>query len=141
MALNSDLPLFHYYTTPPYKSQFQKRQKPRTSEAFFVFIIYSSTNPKHRLGNCPLSLRLIQLLTGGIQLLHSPQFVLCVLQAEVSISIHRNPYFAMTHKVLQCLWVHSRFSHIAAIGVAADVRRYAWHLQAVNLVVPIHHML
>lgn len=52
-----------------------------------------------------------------------------------------NPDFAMAHKVLQCLCVHSRFSHIAAIGVAADVRRYAWHLQAVNLVVPIHHML
>ena len=139
--VNFDLPLFHYYTTPPYKSQFQKRQKPRTSEAFFVFIIYSSTNPKHRLGNCPLSLRLIQLLTGGIEFFHSLKFRLCVLQAEVSISIHRNPNFAMAHKVLQCFRVHAGFRHIAAIGVAADVRRYAWHLQAVNLVVPLNHIV
>ena len=76
-----------------------------------------------------------------LQFLHSPQFVLCVLKSEMGICVHRDPDFAMTHKVLQCLWVHSRFSHIAAIGVAADVRHYAWHLQAVNLVVPIHHML
>lgn len=76
-----------------------------------------------------------------LQFLHSPQFVLCVLKSEMGICVHRDPDFAMTHKVLQCLWVHSRFSHIAAIGVAADVRRYAWHLQAVNLVVPIHHIL
>ena len=141
MALNSDLPLFHYYTTPPYKSQFQKRQKPRTSEAFFVFIIYSSTNPKHRLGNCPLSLRLIQLLTGGIEFFHSLKFRLSVLKSEMCVSIQSNTDVAVSHKVLQRFRVHAGFRHIAAIGVAADVRRYAWHLQAINLVVPIHHML
>lgn len=54
-----------------------------------------------------------------LQFLHSPQFVLCVLKSEMGICVHRDPDFAMTHKVLQCLWVHSRFSHIAAIGVAA----------------------
>ena len=75
------------------------------------------------------------------QFLHSLQFVLCVLQAEVSISIQSNTDVAVSHKVLQRFRVHAGFRHIAAIGVAADVRRYAWHLQAVNLVVPIHHML
>jgi len=52
-----------------------------------------------------------------------------------------NTDVAVSHKVLQRFRVHAGFRHIAAIGVAADVRRYAWHLQAVNLVVPIHHML
>ena len=75
------------------------------------------------------------------QFLHSPQFVLCVLQAEVSISIQRNPDFAMAHKVLQCLCVHSRFSHIAAIGVAADVRGNVRQLKAVNVIVPLNHIV
>lgn len=57
------------------------------------------------------------------------------------IGVKHNSYIAIPHKVLQCIWIHAGFRHIAAIGVAADVRRYAWHLQAVNLVVPIHHML
>lgn len=52
-----------------------------------------------------------------------------------------NTDVAVSHKVLQRFRVHAGFRHIAAIGVAADVRRYAWHLQAVNLVVPIHHIL
>lgn len=52
-----------------------------------------------------------------------------------------NTDVAVSHKVLQRFRFHAGFRHIAAIGVAADVRRYAWHLQAVNLVVPIHHML
>ena len=75
------------------------------------------------------------------QFLHSPQFVLCVLKSEMCVSIQSNTDVAVSHKVLQRFRVHAGFRHIAAIGVAADVRRYAWHLQAVNLVVPIHHML
>ena len=76
-----------------------------------------------------------------LQFLHSPQFVLCVLKSEMGIRVHRNPDFAMTHKVLQCLWVHSRFSHIAAIGVAADMRSNVWQLKAVNVVVPLNHII
>ena len=52
-----------------------------------------------------------------------------------------NTDVAVSHKVLQRFRVHAGFRHIAAIGVAADVRSDTRHLQAVNLVVPIHHML
>ena len=76
-----------------------------------------------------------------LQFLHSPQFVLCVLKSEMGICVHRDPDFAMTHKVLQCLWVHSRFSHIAAIGVAADVRGNVRQLKAVNIVIPLNHIV
>ena len=72
---------------------------------------------------------------------HSEHFVLSVLKSEMCVSIQSNTDVAVSHKVLQRFRVHAGFRHIAAIGVAADVRRYAWHLQAVNLVVPIHHML
>ena len=88
-----------------------------------------------------LPAKLIHLPAGIFNLGYPTEFVLSVLKSEMCVSIQSNTDVAVSHKVLQRFRVHAGFRHIAAIGVAADVWRYAWHLQAVNLVVPIHHML
>ena len=90
---------------------------------------------------CFLPAKLIHLPAGIFNPGYPTEFVLSVLKSEMCVSIQSNTDVAVSHKVLQRFRVHAGFRHIAAIGVAADVRRYAWHLQAVNLVVPIHHML
>lgn len=47
----------------------------------------------------------------------------------------------MPHKVLQCLGIHSRFCHIATIGVSAYMRRDIWHLHPVDVIVSADHMV
>ena len=62
---------------------------------------------------------------------HANNFITCIFKFDVRISVHRNTDIGMAHQVLQRFRVHAG-GHIAAIGVAADVRRYARHLQAVK---------
>ena len=57
------------------------------------------------------------------------------------ISVKRNPYITMPHKVLQRLRVHSRFRHITAIRVAANMRRNIRHLNSIDIIISLHHMI
>lgn len=57
------------------------------------------------------------------------------------IGVKRNSYIAMPHKVLQCLWIHAGFRHIAAIRVPANMRRDIQHLHPIDIVVPLHHVV
>ncbi len=47
----------------------------------------------------------------------------------------------MPHQVLERLGVHSRFCHVAAVGMAADVGRDVRHLHPVDIVVPLDHVV
>ena len=47
----------------------------------------------------------------------------------------------MPHEVLQCLWIHSRFCHIRAIGMSAYMRRDVWHLHPIDIIVSPNHMI
>ena len=47
----------------------------------------------------------------------------------------------MPHKVLQCLGIHSRFCHIAAIGVSAHMRRDIRHLHPIDIIVSADHVV
>ena len=39
----------------------------------------------------------------------------------------------MPHQVLECLRVHARLRHVAAVGMAADMGRDVRHLHAVDI--------
>lgn len=47
----------------------------------------------------------------------------------------------MPHEVLQCLGIHSRFCHIAAIGVSAYMRCDIRHLHPINVIVSADHVV
>ena len=92
---------------------------------------------RHRLlSQCPF-----QFLSGVLQVFQPFQFILCILTAKMSLSVKHNPYITMPHKVLQRLWIHAGFRHIAAIRMPANMRRDIGHLHPINIVVPLHHMI
>ena len=41
----------------------------------------------------------------------------------MGICVHGDANVRMTHQVLQCLWIHAGASHVAAVGMAADMGR------------------
>ena len=47
----------------------------------------------------------------------------------------------MPHQVLECLEVHARLRHIAAVGMAADVGSDIRHLHLADIVVPLNHVV
>ena len=57
------------------------------------------------------------------------------------VHIHCDRYIRMPHEVLQFLGIHSRFCHIAAIGVSAYMRRDVWHLHPINVIVSADHVV
>ena len=57
----------------------------------------------------------------------------------MGINIKRDADFAMPHQVLQRFRVHACLRLIAALGVAADMRRDIRHLDAINLIVFADH--
>ena len=57
------------------------------------------------------------------------------------VHIHCYADVRMSHEVLQCLRVHSRFCHIRAIGVSAHMWSDVCHLHPVNIVVPANHVI
>ena len=59
----------------------------------------------------------------------------------MSVHIKCDSNFAMSHQVLQCLGVHACLCLIAAIGVAADMRRDIRHLNAIDIVVFADHVV
>ena len=92
--------------------------------------------------NCSeASLRQRLLLAGGfryfflgpIQFFQAKHLVLGILQSQMGICVHGDANVRMTHQVLQCLWVHAGAGHIAAIGMAADMRRDVGNLDSVKI--------
>ena len=57
------------------------------------------------------------------------------------IGVKCNSYIAMPHKVLQCLWIHAGFRHIATIRVPANMQRDIRQLHPIDIVVPLHHVV
>ena len=47
----------------------------------------------------------------------------------------------MSHKILQRLWIHACLRLIATVGMSAHMRRDVRHLDSVNVVVPIYHIV
>ena len=74
-------------------------------------------------------------------LLHLIQFLGGVVEAKVRVGVQRHPDVTVPHQILQRLGIHTGFCHIAAVGVTADVRRYLWHLDAVDPIVLRYHLL
>ena len=79
--------------------------------------------------------QLFLLSTCILNLLHSFQFVRCILKSKVRVSVEGNSNFRVPHKVLQGLWIHACSCHIAAVGMPANVRSDVRHLHSVNIVV------
>ena len=75
------------------------------------------------------------------ELFHPFQFFLGIIKPDMRIDIHRDWNIRMSHEVLQCLWIHSRFCHIGTIGVTAHMRRDVRYLHPVDIVVPAYHMI
>ena len=57
------------------------------------------------------------------------------------IGVQGDADVAVSHKILERFRVHSRSRHVAAVGVAANVRSYVRDLQLVDLVVPLYHVI
>lgn len=47
----------------------------------------------------------------------------------------------MAHQVLQGLGIHTEPCHVAAVGVAANVRRDIRYLNPIDIVVALHHVV
>ena len=59
-------------------------------------------------------------------------FVLQTLKTEMSVCVQRTPDAAVPLNALRRFRIHAEFRHIAAIGVAADVRSNTRHLQPLD---------
>ena len=57
------------------------------------------------------------------------------------IGIHRHADIAVAHKVLEYFGIHPGTGHVAAVGMAADMRRDGGHLHAVDFIVPVNHVV
>ena len=90
---------------------------------------------EHFLINRLFAFQLFLLSTCILNLLHSFQFVRCILKSKVRVSVEGNSNFRVPHKVLQGLWIHACSCHIAAVGMPANVRSDVRHLHSVNIVV------
>lgn len=66
---------------------------------------------------------------------------MCIIHAQVRVGVHGNSDIRMPHKVLQGLWIHSRLSHVRAVCMAAYVRGDIWHLDPVDFIVSLNHMV
>ena len=75
------------------------------------------------------------------KLFHPLQFFLSIIESDMRVHIHCDRYIRMPHEVLQRLWIHSRFCHIRAIGVSANMRRNVWYLHPVDVIVSANHMI
>lgn len=57
------------------------------------------------------------------------------------VCVHGNADVRMAHQVLQCFRVHTSPGHIAAVGMAADMRRDIRDLNPIDFVVAANHMV
>ncbi len=69
------------------------------------------------------------------------QFFLSIIKSDMRVHIHCNRYIRMSHQILQGLGIHSRFRHIATIGVSAHMGRDVWHLHPIDIIVPADHVV
>ena len=88
-----------------------------------------------------LPCELFLLPAGRLGFLHAAKFLGGVFQPKVSVSVERDADIAVAHQVLERLWVHPGFGLIAAVSVAADVRGDVRHLDPVDIVVALDHMV
>ena len=59
--------------------------------------------------------------SGVLQVLHPPQLIRGILQAKMHVGIQHDSDIAIPHQVLERSRIHARISHIATVGMAADV--------------------
>ena len=96
---------------------------------------------EHFLRRRRLARDLLLLSPGGLSLLHAVKLFGGVFQPQLGVSVERDADVAVTHQVLQCLRIHPSLGPIAAVGMAADVRRNVGHLHPVNLIVAPYHVV
>ena len=111
-----------------------------SQSALLVLSLFSDRVEKF-LSILRLARELFLLSAGGLGFLHAAKFLGGVLQPQVSISVERNADVAVTHQVLQRLRIHARLGLIAAVSVATDVRGDVGHLNPVDIVVALDHMV
>lgn len=69
------------------------------------------------LGNC-----LFFLIFTLCQFGNSLQFLFCIVQANMCISVQSHSYICMSHKVLQSFGIHTRLCHVATISMLTHMR-------------------
>ena len=84
---------------------------------------------------------LLLLPAGCLGFLHAAKFLGGVFQSQVSIGVERDADVAVAHQVLQRLRIHPGLGLIAAVSVATDVRGDVGHLNPVDIVVALDHMV
>ncbi len=57
------------------------------------------------------------------------------------VGIQRDTDIAMSHQVLERLWVHAGLLHVATVGMAADMGSDIRHLHPVDIIVPFDHVV
>ena len=96
---------------------------------------------EHLLCGGGLARDLLLLPAGGLGFLHAVKLLGGVFQPQMGVGIEGNADVGMPHEVLERLRVHARLGLIAAVGMAADVRRDVGHPHPVNVVVAVHHVV
>ena len=96
---------------------------------------------EHFLRRRRLARDLLLLLPSGLGLLHAVKLFGGILQPQVGVSVERDADIAVAHQVLQRLRIHPGLGLIAAVGMAADVRGDVRHLDPVDIVVALDHMV
>ena len=61
-----------------------------------------------------------------------------IIKTKMSVNVHRNRNFRMSHKVLERLRIHFGLGLTAAVRMTADMRNNCRHLDFVNLVVTVY---
>ena len=88
-----------------------------------------------------LTRELFLLPAGILGFLHAAELLGGVFQPQVRVSVERDADIAVTHQVLKRLRIHARLGLIAAVGMAADVRSDVGHLDPVDIIVALDHMI
>lgn len=113
------------------KSLFIIIKTPCRSRASFYFL-FSLHHPEHLLGHGLFVRGLLHLGSRSVQFLKPYHLVLGIFQSQMCVYVHRHADIRMPHQVLQGLWVHPGFRHVAAVGVTAymgsDFRHLTWYL-------------
>ena len=96
---------------------------------------------EHLLCGGGLARDLLLLPAGGLGFLHAVKLLGGVFQPQMGVGIDGNADVGMPHEVLERLRVHARLGLIAAVGMAADVRGDVRHLDPVDIIVALDHMV
>ena len=123
------LPYYSLPVTIPHPSISCYSKTPCRPHSQQSVLCFSSilNRPEHFLRDRLFACGLVQFCSRGVQLLHANHLFLGIFQAKVGVGVHGDANVRMTHQVLQCLWIHSGFRHVGAIGVPTDVRGDSRH--------------